>query len=142
MLKGPWDKIKPKNQPQVTYTDQGRSCWMVFLACPLGSTTQGAPELPRQPQGDLVHTWYQFLWSLLNRDMVHDRHAYVAVGRPADSLQHLSQAWKGQAGAPAPVRLCCQFCTQELAGCHYSELEEPGTYLPSPPPSSRMSEQC
>lgn len=38
----------------------------------------------------------------------------VAVGRPADSLQHLNCAWETR--VPAPLRLCRQFCAWEHSG--------------------------
>lgn len=58
------------------------SCWMVFLAHPLGSTTQGTPVLPGLGhRGTWLALSYQFLGFLLTRDVVHDRHTLCSYGQ-------------------------------------------------------------
>lgn len=64
--------------------------------------------------GDLAWAWYQFLGFLLSRNVVLDKQACVPVGKPADSLWHLSCA-QDQAG-PWPPEAVCQFCTWEHSG--------------------------
>lgn len=103
------------------FRNQGTSCWTVFLAHNLGNTIQGAPELPRcSHRGIWLGLGLNSLGFFSARMCCMTSMPCVAVGRPADSLWHLSHAWEGHAVATAPPRLCCQFCTQEHSRCHYS----------------------